>query len=258
MSITLYHKVFLRVIHLLLIVLFFQSCRQSFVLNQSPKPAYSISAANSNLNDSAAEKLILPYRNPLEKSMQEVVAVLDSPAVKGLPESSLGNIICDILLEETQFRLGKKIDFCFLNTGGLRVEWPQGAITRSMVYELMPFENQLQVASFSGEQVLDLCRQIAGRNGGPVAGVTLEIKNNMLLNARIGTHEIDPKEIYQVVSSDYLLNGGDKYIIPKPISIVPLNVLLRDAILEYFERIKMSGKIISPRKDGRIINIDTP
>jgi 2',3'-cyclic-nucleotide 2'-phosphodiesterase (5'-nucleotidase family) len=253
-----FYKVLQRVIHLFFFLLFIAGCRSTIHVKQNTLPPYSIGLSGNVTSDSSAEKLISPYREPLIKTMSEVVAVIDTPALKGLPESSLGNLICDLLLENARLKSGGQVDFCFLNTGGLRVEWPKGAISRSMVFELMPFENQLQIASFTGEHVLNLLKQIAERGGGPVAGVQLEIQNTKLIKARINNQEIDPQHMYTVVSSDYLLNGGDKFIIPAPVHVVPLNCLLRDALLERFKVISQTGQTLKPRKDGRIIERVAP
>ena len=62
--------------------------------------------------------------------MSEILIYSNNEAIKGLPESSLGNLISDLLLEASKRKSKEQIDLAFLNTGGLRVEWPKGAITR--------------------------------------------------------------------------------------------------------------------------------
>ena len=82
----------------------------------------------------AIDSLIQPYRIPLQKTMNEVVAVTDAPATKALPECGLGNLICDIMLSYSERVLNKHADIAFYNMGGLRIELPKGDITLSMIF----------------------------------------------------------------------------------------------------------------------------
>ena len=206
----------------------------------------------------AAEKLIEPYRLPLSASMAEVIVRSNAPALKGLPESSLGNLIADVLLNGATERLNSPVDLAFLNTGGLRVEWPQGEITRAMIFELMPFENRVEVVSITGSDVVGLLDQVAQRGGSPMAGIQFGIENNKAVNVLIQGQAIELDKVYQMVSTDYLLNDGDKYNMPKFIQRQPLKIKFRDLLLEDMGRMGKQAIELNPKKDGRIYTIVAP
>ena len=244
-------KVIQTLIHLLFCILLI-GCRAPVSHSSKEYPAVKISAELSTGEDQALEAIIKPYRDPLIKSMNEVMVTSDSQAVKALPESSLGNLVCDMLVQYVKEEKGLQADFCFLNTGGLRIELPKGEITRSMLYELMPFENLLVIAKLDGVELRLLLDQIAQRGGGPVSGLKMGIRNGAPDQALIAGKSIDPSKIYNVLTSDYLFNGGDKYVLPQKAEVDITNILLRDALLEKFRLIKQTGKVIQPRTDGRI------
>lgn len=208
---------------------------------------------DSTLNtDSLTERIIAPYRQPLESSMKEIVARTDAEAVKGLPESSMGNLVADLLLEGANRRYSKKVDLAFLNTGGLRVEWQAGNITRAMVYELMPFENESEVVELRGAELRKLLSQVAARGGTPVAGIKFAINGDRAVNILIGEKTLSDTSLYVLASTDYLLNNGDKYEMPLFEKRTSLNIKFRDLLLDELGIINQKGNIIHPAKDGRI------
>ena len=244
-------KVIQTLIHLLFSILLI-GCRAPVSHYSREYPAVKISPELTTGEDQATESIIKPYRDPLLKSMNEVIVNSDTQAVKGLPESSLGNLVCDILVQYIKEEKKLPVDICFLNTGGLRIELPKGEITRTALYELMPFENQLVIAKLNGVELQLLLDQIAQKGGGPVSGLRMGIRNGLSHQILIDGKNIDPSKIYNVLTSDYLFNGGDKYVLPQKAEHITTNILLRDALLEKFLLIKQSGKVIQPRTDGRI------
>jgi 2',3'-cyclic-nucleotide 2'-phosphodiesterase (5'-nucleotidase family) len=214
---------------------------------------------NSNMqSDSSIEALIKPYREPLITSMSEILIYSNNEAVKGLPESSLGNLIADLLLEGSKRKIKESIDLAFLNTGGLRVEWPKGAITRSMVYELMPFENLVEVVSIRGSELKILLDQIAARGGTPVAGLKFGIHKSKAVDIYIANKPLVDENTYRMVSTDYLLNNGDKYQIPITSNRKGLEIKFRDLLLDELVYLNAQSHTLSPAKDGRIHLINTP
>ncbi|MEZ5173023.1 MAG: 5'-nucleotidase [Bacteroidia bacterium] len=184
--------------------------------------------------------------------MKEIVARTDAEAIKGIPESSMGNLVSDLLLEGANRRYSKKVDLAFLNTGGLRVEWQAGNISRAMVFELMPFENEAEVVELRGAQVKILLNQVAARGGAPVAGTKFAIEGDKAVNILIGEKTLNDTALYVLTSTDYLLNNGDKYQMPLFEKRTSLNVKFRDLLLDELARKNQEGRIIHPAKDGRI------
>jgi 2',3'-cyclic-nucleotide 2'-phosphodiesterase (5'-nucleotidase family) len=216
-------------------------------------PAYLIGKGGEAAEDTNTRVLINPYRQLLEKQMNEVIANTSGPALKSLPESSLGNLICDVIRQEVEKNFAVRVDVCLLNSGGLRIELPEGPITRSMVYELMPFENELVLVQLSGSSLKLLLDQVAARGGGPLSGLRMKITDGHVHSISIGDLPLQDTVVYNLISSDYIIGGGDRFKIPTLLSQQPLNLKVRDAILQGFIRTTQSGKLLIPMKDGRVI-----
>jgi len=83
--------------------------------------------------------------------------------------------------------------------------------------------------------------------------------------------EIDPAQIYTVVSIDYLMNRrstkpsateGDYSILRAGKNINPIGLTIRDAMIDYVKAETAAGREIRPNLDGRFVvdksSSDTP
>lgn len=207
--------------------------------------------------DSAILKLVEPYKNEIDRTMNAVLVVSAQALVKSQPEGLLGNIVADLTLETCNYNYqpedGELADICILNNGGLRTSLPKGEITRGKVFELMPFENEIVVLTLSGENTLNLLKYIAKVGGIPVAGFKMGIKDDEPKDIIIGGKPFDINRNYKVVTSDYLASGGDKmYFFNNPINYEYVNKMLRDAIIEYFTAIGEKNEELVVKFDDRI------
>ena len=111
----------------------------------------SINIIETTTEHQQATALISPFKDSLEKEMNEVLVLSaeEFPKEKGKIETKLGNLVADLSMEIAQKMYNGNIDFCLLNFGGLRTSLPKGEITRGKIFELMPFENELVVISIS-------------------------------------------------------------------------------------------------------------
>lgn len=208
-------------------------------------------------SDSLTENTIAPYRNEMSKVMDQVLAISDTPMVKGNPESLLGNFVSDLILIRAKKlykpKDGVDISLCLLNNGGLRTSLPKGPVTRGKVYELMPFENSLVVLTLSGAKTIELFSFLAKVEGMPFSGGSLGIKNKTPVTTLINGKPVDPNAVYKIVTSDYLAAGGDKMdFFSNPVAIEPLNYKVRDAIIDYMLDSSAMGKKLSSSLDKRI------
>ena len=245
-------KVIHRVIHLFILAISLTACQVNYTVQKPAITFQEIKKEDENKSYQNAEKLIAPYRTPIDSLMKEAVAFTDNEATKSRPEGTLGNLIADITKDIAANMSKKSIDACFLNNGGLRIELPKGTITRSMVFELLPFDNELVIVKFKGNQLQDILNQIATKKGEPVSGIRMKINQNVAEEITINGKAIQNDSIYYVVSSDYLINNGDNFQIPTPIERIDLNIKLRDAVLKHFLELKKQQIILSPKLDGRI------
>lgn len=211
---------------------------------------------NREAVDSSTYKVILPYKKDHDAQMAQVLATSTDAFVKADVESTLGNLFCDAVLDETKLLLGKDsgmLDAAVFNKGGLRNSLPKGNITVGNIFELMPFDNQVVLLRLSGAQFTDMCNQIAQKGGIPVGGIRMTIKENFAKDITVRGKAFDPSRDYWVVTSDYLANGGDNYVFFKnALERRAMNVLLRDMIRAYCTHLTAKGKPLTPYLDGRI------
>jgi len=225
-----------------------------------------INMDSSMVNDLQTDSLIKPYRENLEKEMNEVlvIAAEEFPIEKGKAQTKLGNLVADLSLEIANQLYqpvdNDSIDFCLLNFGGLRTSLPKGEITKGKIFELMPFENELVVVTISKEAFNSLVNYLFQVGGQPISkGLTLveylEQHSDVLdMYFLIKENKYRINSEFKILTSDYLANGGDNMsFFSKPIKIEPLNIKLRDAIIKYCESENRKGNKLTSVLDDRII-----
>lgn len=221
-----------------------------------PRPFYRIDSIYRA--DVSIEKRIAPYREKMEAAMRETVAVLEAEAVKGKPESTLGNLTCDLLLNyATAFADTARPFFplvCVLNNGGLRTALPKGTVTVGHIYELMPFDNRLVALLISPQAFRELLSYVTGRGGEPIGGFRLSMTEDGRMNCLLKGKPCEAWENVWVITSDYLADGGDKMAFFKnPLKRFDLGITVRDALLISLKKISVNGTIpLRPVLDGRM------
>ncbi len=203
--------------------------------------------------DTLIELAIQPYRESLEKSMNEVLVVAEEDLVKAKPSSNLGNLLSDALLYMTEEYTQEKVDLAIINYGGIRVpSINKGPVTLGNVFELMPFDNLLVSVKINGATLKILLDKIAAGGGWPIAGASFIIKNNEAQQVKIQGEAINESKMYHVALSDYLANGGDNLSMLIPLQQIHSNVLLRDAFIAYFKHINSKGETLPSITEQRI------
>jgi 2',3'-cyclic-nucleotide 2'-phosphodiesterase (5'-nucleotidase family) len=197
--------------------------------------------------------LVAPFRARLETRIGEVIGEASGILVKSWPEGSLGNFAADAVLHAARARMDESVEMALVNNGGLRIPIPEGPITVGRIFELMPFENMVTVLSLEGSQVEALAQEIARRGGEPVAGLSFHIdtggEDMTATNLRVGGEEVEPDRLYRLATSDYLANGGDEMTtLTRPMERLDLDLLIRDALIQY---VREKG-IIHPILEGRV------
>ncbi|MES2652343.1 MAG: 5'-nucleotidase C-terminal domain-containing protein [Bacteroidota bacterium] len=232
---------------------FLSSCSTPYTLTKSNREEYAIDDKIGV--DSTLIKVYLPYKTALDSEMNKVIGHTDVALVKrsALPESILGNFFADAVLNQAK-KIQVNIDFAMPSTnGGLRNDIAKGPITVSNVFELMPFENETVVFNLKGKDVFEVLKFIAASGGQPVAGLKMNIKNNLPENIFINGKEFDLNKDYMVLTSDYVASGGDNAKgFTSPISKKTLGLKIRDALLKEVNEIQLAGNKINTKLDGRI------
>jgi 2',3'-cyclic-nucleotide 2'-phosphodiesterase (5'-nucleotidase family) len=173
---------------------------------------------------------------------------------KYIPESPLMNFAADALMEMAQLHSKQKIDIALTNKGGLRSNIAAGTITFGDVYNVFTFENRLAYLTLNGEQLTQLCREIAKSGGEAISGMRLEItKEGELLNSTVGEMAIEPQGTYRIATLDYLSQGNDNLTtLAQGTELEITGYLLRDLMVEYIKNETANGRKISAACDGRI------
>lgn len=234
---------------LLLVVL--ASCNTLYQPTQLAYNNYEI--ASQQPKDTNLARLLTPYRDSLNRSMNEVVGFAEETLEKSQPSGTLGHFMADVMLYAGKQKFDMPIDAAFVNYGGLRItQMPKGPVTRSTVFELMPFENLVIVQTLKGSVLQQFLDHIAVAGGWPVAGLTFDIKDKKAVNILINGQPLDINKNYNIINSDYVANGGDNAAMLKPIPQQNRGYLMRNAVFDYIKALKAQGKNIMADKENRI------
>ncbi len=241
-----------------MLVFLLASCR---LTNESLSYEYrnvNLDAITDTLVDPDFNRKLLPYKDSLNKVMSEVLAYSAASLVSFRPESPLSNLISDMALHYAEdYSLKNKLEiipqFSLINHGSLRTSLSKGEITVGTVFELMPFENKLVLLQLSGKQVMELANYIATRGGEGVSGISFGIRSGRAEHLVIQGMRIDENLKYGLVTSDYIANGGDGMkILTWAEKRIPLNIRVRDMIIEVFKDTNKEKKQVMAKADGRL------
>ena len=171
------------------------------------------------------------------------------------PDLPLANFTVDALREYGSKVFGVKMDVGLINFGGIRCPMPEGAVTLDDISSMFPFNNYLCHCRIRGSQLLRLFEQLAGTKAfQAVSGVRVLVRDHKLVSAEIGGKPVDPDKLYNLVTIDFLLDGGDKINVGALSEDVKLSkVLIKEAVLGKIEELEKSGKLIAPVADGRVV-----
>jgi 2',3'-cyclic-nucleotide 2'-phosphodiesterase (5'-nucleotidase family) len=237
----------------------------------TPKPGINnlrarlLPVDSSVADDPDVAKIVAPYAEKV-RELSKVIGRLEGELKKGrVGAGSLGNFVTDGMRAQAETKLGKPVALTIMNAGGLRKnEISAGELRASDIFELLPFENAMVAVEVTGVQLAKVL-EIVTRDA--QAGARIQFKWNdrdrpefvsgKLVDATGKEQEIDPAKIYTVVTIDYLLRlGGGAYAILKEAkSTTPLNITLRDTIMNYVKAETAAGRPIRSILDNRFVQV---
>ena len=133
-------------------------------------------------------------------------------------------------------------ELSFINNGGLRKHLPAGKVTLRDLNEYIPFGNTVAFFDCSGADILTalaINRQNAIDKPYDIMSSSIVGWADAPLDAAqltIDGQSIDPKQIYRVVSHDYIVSQWDKYLGFKPVNVYESGDLFLDAIIRQVEQ----------------------
>ena len=166
---------------------------------------------------------------PIEELKSRVVASAESKvegdrSVCRVEECAMGNLVADAMLEST---MDQGVDIAIQNGGGLRASFDEGEITMGDVLAVLPFQNTVATFDATGQTIIDALEngvsqveavkgrfpQVSGLkytwdpSVAPGEGRIQEV----LVMSDGEWAPIDADAVYQVVSNNYMRQGGDGY-----------------------------------------------
>ncbi|MFH0777241.1 MAG: 5'-nucleotidase C-terminal domain-containing protein [Candidatus Eisenbacteria bacterium] len=203
--------------------------------------------------ETAVTALVQSYQRKFSKEMERVVAVASVKIPTDRKESPLGNLMSDVMRQA----VGAKI--AFQNSGGIRADMEKGPITVAHVFKIIPFDNTIVTMQLTGEQVKQVLEQGTSRSSvTQVSGIRYTYDPREPAGQRIKHVELEdgtpisPKKLYLIATNDYMASGGDRFEVFKHgKGIRNSQILVRDAIIVWMERIHKAGKQVTPPATGR-------
>ncbi|MCK9628348.1 MAG: 5'-nucleotidase C-terminal domain-containing protein [Bacteroidales bacterium] len=193
------------------------------------------------------------YKPEMDIRMQQVVGVSECEMRSGRPESLLSDFTVDAMLEISQRKSEKKVDFALTNFGGLRAAIPAGKVRRYDVFSTYPFENYLVILDLKGEDVRELFNIMAEKVEALSSNVFLHIKAGKLNDALIDGVQIDDQRIYRIATLDFLMTGGDNlHPLKKAVEVEYTGMLLRDVMFEKIAELTSKNEKIKTKITNRV------
>ncbi|MBB4078095.1 2',3'-cyclic-nucleotide 2'-phosphodiesterase (5'-nucleotidase family) [Lewinella aquimaris] len=200
------------------------------------------------------EATIQPYATKLEAVMNRVLAEVETPLLKGQPESNLGNWTADLLaLAAHDLFPEYELAFAVQNYGGLRVsEIGAGPLLVSEIYGLMPFDNELVLVEVTGADLRAFVTHTLLDGGWPVSANLRAERQGTEVTMTVDGKPVDDTQTYYIAAPDYVANGGSDSAMLVGKRQISSGKMIRDLLIEYAGK---SQGPISVGSDGQRIKI---
>jgi len=224
---------------------------QSSLTNLSKDTSLTI---DSNISpDPVAVNIIAPYKIQLDREMGTIIGKATSRLEKQLKESSLGNLVADIIFGSGATYYQKPIDFSIVSLNEMNSALEKGPIRKSDIYELMPNEHKLCILELNSIQLQELLEYQVNKENLSFGNAVLVVKGKRPLKLFIGGQPFNKEQTYTLAVSDFLANGGGGMDFLKHAkSIQKLEVTIRDLIFDYMAAQQQAGESIEASIEGRI------
>ncbi len=203
--------------------------------------------------DPGMQEIVEDYRQVAEAGMDEVIGEALQEIPRGSAEHPLGRLVADAMLQMTG------ADVALMNRGGIRAVIPRGPVTSRMVYEVIPFEEELYLIELTGAALLEILETgMQGRRRDmEIAGLTAyrnqaSPDGSKIEDPLVSGDPLDPGLNYTFVTTGYLAQGNVGYDILREFETIPAGLSLLEAVVEY---ITMTSPL-RPDNNTRIIWID--
>ncbi|MBB6372348.1 5'-nucleotidase C-terminal domain-containing protein [Chryseobacterium shigense] len=218
------------------------ACKTASTLQLAKVQSQKNISINDELkNDEEFVKVIEPYKQKLDKEMNQKISHTNTDLTKQGDNSNLGNLLADYTFEGADVwakkNLNKNVDAALINIGGIRTTIGKGDILLKSVFEVMPFENEVIIVKMKGSDLQGLFDYYAKTQvNNPVSHLYIETNNGQLAKSQINGKSVDPAKDYYIATSDYLALGGDNMKFFSKGESISTGIRLRDLFIEYFKK----------------------
>lgn len=170
-------------------------------------------------------------------------------------ESSAGNLLADAVSA-----IRPDADGALLNGGGVRADFPAGALTYGALYEVFPFDNRFASVRIRADQLASVIANNAGSSGGTLILGKLRARvecgrqgmSVRILDAR--GRPIPGARMLTIVTSDYLATTSVFASLPGvEVNVETSGSLMREGIADWFR-----GQGAATLRPAQYLNADSP
>ncbi|MDI9320825.1 MAG: 5'-nucleotidase C-terminal domain-containing protein [Phycisphaerales bacterium] len=207
---------------------------------------------DSTYVDTAVSNWVSEYQKKLQAALQTPIAACEQPLSKAQPESSLGNLIADAVLQKSNSI--QKVDAAIVHYHCMAKDYlAPGSISPKDIFELFPKNQKIALLSVSGTMLQQICDSIAQFKGMPIAGIRMKISNNYkAINIEIKHQQLKENLIYTIAVNQSLIQSKPFSSLLGHLSYSMTSFNLRTTLLDYLQDTTSHQHPIKPLLDNRI------
>ncbi len=204
-------------------------------------------------DDPQMVKVVNKWKNKLKKITEEKVTKTNVALTRSYGEESLmGNMVADSILNAFP-----EYDFAVTNSGGLRQDIDAGDVTVGDLISMFPFPNTIVQLEMKGKDLRTMFEHGASLTNGILQvskGVEMAYDENLPIGKRITKVKIkgvplDDEKTYKVLTSNFLADGGDGFLMfKKNSSYKNTGLYILDAMSKYLKQFET----YEPKIEGRV------
>ena len=223
--------------------------------------------------DAATERFVLRSGEAVEKERKRVLATNRERFFDGLDDCREGECLAGLWTADALLDWGRSFgaEAAFLNGGALRAPLPIGPVTHADILDIHPFGNHAAVVEMTGSVLLAAIEHglsepdLKSPSLLQTSGLRYRAAPERPIGSRVAAAEIrrggewfplEPQKTYRIVTTAYLLDGGDQFgmlkTLPRPLARGPLEAELLERFLE--DRRDAAGELPLP-ETGRILGM---
>ncbi len=160
--------------------------------------------------DNKLVQKISEYARRIDKIKGRVIGEATCRLLRPFGESTnLGNLVADIMKEITTAEISLQ------NSGSIRSEIPKGPITVGMIYDFLPFDNDIILMELKGKDILTIVKKAMARKRGllQISGgkysYHVNSKEEWIFDSmEINGKPVDENKSYRIATNDFMAGGG--------------------------------------------------